>query len=118
MDLAVYLTYFFAAVWIGFGLFCKVLGLVPRQREIVARILRGTHATALTRAIGIAEVGMAIWIISGIHPRLNAITQIVLVATMNVVEYSRARDLLLFGRANAIVAALFILLIFYKEFFL
>ncbi len=33
------LNYLIAAVWIANGLFCKVLNLVPRHQEIVARII-------------------------------------------------------------------------------
>jgi hypothetical protein len=33
------LNYLIAAVWLVNGLFCKVLGLVPRHQEIVATIL-------------------------------------------------------------------------------
>jgi hypothetical protein len=115
---AAILTYFFAAVWLVNGLFCKVLNLVPRHRAIVARILGEKHATFLTRAIGAAEIVMTVWIVSGIYSRLNAITQIVVVASMNVLEFYLAPDLLLWGRVNAIIATLFILLIVYKEFVL
>jgi hypothetical protein len=110
------LTFFIASVWLINGLICKVIGLVPRHREIVARILGETHADLITRAIGLAEIGMTIWILSGIQSRLNAVTQILVVAAMNVFEFFLARDLLLWGRANAIIALLFILLIYYKEF--
>jgi len=109
-------TILIASVWIGFGLFCKVLGLVPRQQEIVARILGETHAWALTKAIGIAEICMAGWILSGVHSRLNAVTQIVIITVMNVLEFILTPDLLLFGRANAIFAFLLILLIYFNEF--
>ena len=61
---------------------------------------------------------MTIWILTGIQSRLNAITQIVVVAAMNVLEFFLAPDLLLWGRVNALVAFMFILLIFYKEFLL
>ena len=110
------LTLFIAAVWFVNGLFCKVLGFVPRHKAIVARILGESNADLITKAIGLAEVGMTIWIISGIQSRLNAVTQIVIVAAMNVLEYFLARDLLLWGRVNAIIAFMFILLIYYKEF--
>lgn len=110
------LNFFIAAVWLGFGLFCKIFGLVPRQQQIVGRILGETHAWALTKAIGAAEVCMAAWIISGIQSRVNAIVQIVIIATMNVIEFFLARDLLLFGRANAIFAFMLILLIYFNEF--
>lgn len=110
------LTFFIAAVWLINGLFCKVLGLVPRHRAIVARILGETHAGLITKIIGFAEIGMTIWILSGIQGRMNAATQILVVAAMNVLEFFLARDLLLWGRTNAIIAFLFMLLIYYKEF--
>ena len=118
MEIATVLNVFIASVWLGFGLFCKVLGLVPRQQEIVARILGYTHAWAITKAIGIAEVCMAAWILSSIHSRVNAVIQILVIATMNVLEFILAPDLLLFGRANALFAFLLILLIFLNEFLL
>ncbi len=112
------LNYFIAIVWIANGLFCKVLNLVPRHKQIVARILRSDHAGFLTKAIGFSEIAMAVWILSGIKTRLNAITQIIVIATMNVLEFILAPDLLLWGRFNALFAFLFILLIFYNEFYL
>ena len=112
-----FLNYFIAAVWIINGLFCKVLNLVPRHQEIVARILSIDHARLLTIAIGISEIAMAIWILSGIKSRLNAIAQIIIIAIMNALEFILVPDLLLWGRFNALFAFLFILLIFYNEFY-
>ena len=60
---------------------------------------------------------MAVWILSGIKRRLNAITQIIIIATMNTLEFILVPDLLLWGRFNALFAFLFILLIFYNEFY-
>jgi len=108
-----FLKYLVAAVWLINGLFCKVLNLVPRHQQIVARIIGDSHAAGLTRAIGFAEIAMAVWILSGIKPRLNAITQIVIIGTMNTLEFLLAPDLLLWGRFNALYALLFILLILY-----
>jgi len=110
------LNLFIATVWFVNGLYCKVLGFVPRHRAIVARILGEGHAELITKTIGTAEICMTIWILSGIQSRLNAVTQIVIVATMNVLEYFLARDLLLWGRANAFIAFLFIILIYYRQF--
>ena len=93
-----------------------MLGLAPRHQEIVARILGDDHAYALTRLIGFAEIGMALWVVSGIARKVNAVTQIAIVAAMNITEYFLAPDLLLFGRANAAIAAAFIVLIYYVEF--
>ena len=81
------LTFCMAAVWIANGLFCKLLNLVPRHELIVARILAAGYAGILTKVIGVAEILMAIWIVSGIKSRLNAVTQIVVVGAMNVLEF-------------------------------
>lgn len=110
------LNYFIATAWIINGLFCKVLNLVPRHQEIVARILGKDHAGLFTKVIGLFEIGMAVWILSGIKTRLNATVQILVIAVMNVLEFILVPDLLLWGRANAIFAFLFILLIHYNEF--
>ena len=112
------LHYLITTVWIANGLFCKVLNLVPRHQEIVARILNIDHPRFITLLIGIAEVGMAIWVLSNIRSRLNVIVQIIIILTMNTLEFFLAPDLLLWGKANAIFAFLFILLIYYKEFYL
>lgn len=111
------LNFLIAAVWLVNGLVCKVLNLVPRHQQIVARIIGEAHAGVLTRLIGIAEIAMGIWILSGIKPRLNAIVQAVVIASMNTLEFLLAPDLLLWGRFNALFAFLFILLILYNEFY-
>jgi hypothetical protein len=113
-----FLTYGIAAVWIGMGLFCKVLNLVPRHQEIVARILGSGYAPVLTQAIGVGEIAMAAWTLSGIRPRLNAVTQIMVVGAMNVLEFILAPDLLLWGRFNAVYAAMFMSVVGYNEFVL
>jgi uncharacterized membrane protein YphA (DoxX/SURF4 family) len=110
------LNYLIAAVWVANGLFCKALNLVPRHEQIVARILGNDHSQLFTFLIGLSEIAMAAWIVSGILPRVNAIVQIVIIATMNTLEFFLAPDLLLWGKANAIFAFLFILLIYYNEF--
>jgi hypothetical protein len=61
---------------------------------------------------------MAVWIASGYRARLNVITQVMVIATMNLLEFVLAPDLLLWGRFNLMFAFLFILLILYNEYFL
>ena len=112
------LNYFIAAIWLINGLFCKLLNLVPRHEEIVASILGSSHSRLMTILIGILEIGMAVWILIGVRTRLNAITQIVLIATMNILEFILVPELLLWGKTNAFFALLFIILIYYKEFHL
>jgi len=112
------LTYLIALVWLANGLLCKVLGLVPRHEAIVARILGPAYAGPLTRLIGLAEIGMAVWLLSGIKRRWCVLAQMALVATMNTLEYVLAPDLLLWGRANALFASLFVGLLYCYEFVL
>ena len=88
------LTYFIASVWFANGLFCKVLNLVPRHEEIV----------------------MGVWILSGLWTKLNGITQILVIAIMNTLEFFLVPDLLLWGRLNSLWAFVFILLIYYNQF--
>lgn len=105
-------------VWIVNGLFCKVLHFVPRHEQIVARILGNDYSRPLTIAIGISEIFMALWILSRYKTRLNAIAQIAIVVAMNTIEFFLAPDLLLWGKLNAVFAFLFILIVFYNEFYL
>jgi hypothetical protein len=112
------LTYCIATIWIVNGLFCKVLNLVPRHQQIVSRILETEHSGLLTITIGVSEIFMAIWILSGIKPRLNAIAQIIVIATMNTLEFIFVPDLLLWGKANSIFAFLLIVVVFLNEYYL
>ena len=109
------LTYFIAAVWIANGLFCKVLNLVPRHEQIVARILGDDYSRPLTIIIGLSEIIMAVWILSGYKTRLNAIAQITVVATMNTLEFILVPDLLIWGKLNSLFAFIFILVVYYNE---
>lgn len=113
-----FLNSFIALVWLINGLVCKVLNLVPRHQQIVTRILGDGHAALFTKLIGVSEILMAVWIISKIKPKLNAVTQMLVVATMNIIEFVLARDLLLWGWANSVFATMFIGLIYYNQFVL
>lgn len=114
------LTYLIAFVWLANGLFCKVLNLVPRHQQIVQAILGVEISTArvLTLLIGFSEVVMAIWIWTQWKSKLNAFLQMSVVATMNILEFVLAPDLLLWGRFNSLFAFLFILLVYYHRFVL
>jgi len=109
-------TILIAAIWIANGLFCKVLNFVPRHELIVARLLGPEHALFFTKTIGIGEILMAVWILSGLKHRLNAIMQMIIIALMNCIEFVLAPDLLLWGRVNAVFALMFTLFIYYNEF--
>lgn len=107
-----------AAVWLVNGLLCKVLNLVPRHQEIVKEILSTEYAGLLTILIGIAEVVMTVWILSNYKPKWNAVIQIVIIAVMNIIEFTMVPHLLLWGRLNIVFAAMFIALIYFNEFHL
>ena len=112
------MTYCIATVWITNGLFCKVLNLVPRHEQIVARILGDDHSRLLTILIGLSEIIMAVWILSGYKTELNAIVQITVVATMNTLEFLLVPDFLLWGKLNSLFAFIFILVVYFNEFYL
>lgn len=112
------LSIFIALVWLVMGLIFKVLKLSDRHEQIVGRILGSEYASIFTTLIGISEIFMAIWILSGIKSRLCATTQILLIITMNIIEFTLAPDLLLWGQFNIIFALLFVVIIYYNEFVL
>lgn len=112
------LSYCIAFVWIANGLFCKILNLVPRHEQIVARILGSTYSKPLTIIIGLLEIIMAVWILSKFKTKLNAIAQITVVATMNTLEFILVPDLLLWGKFNSLFAFMFILVVYFNEFYL
>lgn len=110
------LNYCIASVWLVNGLLCKVLNLVPRHEEIVIRIMGSQYARPLTILIGLSEIVMAIWILSGYKTKLNAVIQMTVVALMNILEFILASDLLLWGKLNSIFAFMFILIVYLNEF--
>lgn len=112
------LTYLIALVWLLNGLICKVFNLIPRHQEIVETILQLDNGRPLTIAIGLAETLMAVWIVSGFRSRLNAVLQIIVIATMNILESIYTPELLFWGRWNGVFAFLFILVIYANEFHL
>ncbi len=111
------LTYLIAAIWIANGLFCKVFNLVPRHEQIVAGILGNANSRTWTALIGLSEMVMAIWIISRYQSKLNALTQIAVIVTMNCLEFILVPDLLLWGKLNSLFAFLLVSVIFTNEFY-
>ena len=112
------INYLIAIVWFVNGFFCKVLNLVPRHQLIVSRILGDNHALLFTKTIGVLEMMMTVWILSRIQSRLNAAVQIIIIITMNIMEFLLVPDLLLFGKLNLVFALLFVFVIYWNEFIL
>lgn len=112
------LTILIALVWLINGLFCKLLNLVPRHQEIVGQILGETYARPITGLIGIGEIMIGLIVLIRFMPRMTALMQMLLVATMNILEFLLVPDLLLWGKFNTIFALGFIFLVYYHEFVL
>ncbi|WP_290702121.1 DoxX-like family protein [Lacinutrix sp.] len=110
------ITVFIALVWLINGLYSKVLNQVPRHEAIVAKILNTEHSRIIIITIGILEVCMAIWILIKYKQKLNAIIQIVIVLTMNIIEFIRAPELLLWNKLNIVFALLFIAIVYLNNF--
>lgn len=107
---------FIALVWLLNGLLAKVLNLVPRHTEIVANILGAAYARPLTVLIGLAEIGMAGWILLDRYRKPTAVLQVVIILTMNTLEALLVPELLLWGYFNPVFAVLFCGLICYHGF--
>ena len=103
-------------VWFSNGLFCKVLNLVPRHQQIVARILGAENAFVFTKIIGVLEIIMGFWVLSNYKSKWNALVQIVVVLTMNILEFILVPDLLLWGRFNIVFALIFVYFVYYNAF--
>jgi hypothetical protein len=110
------LNYFIATIWLINGLFCKVLNFVPRHQEIVESLLDLSNGRVVTILIGISEIIMAFWILSGHMKRVSALFQIIVISTMNTLEFMLVPHLLLWGKLNSVFALLLIILIYFNEF--
>lgn len=74
-----------AAVWLYEGLWCKILGRVQAQVEVVAAVPRlGPRlAVPFLKALGVFEVGLAVWVMAGIAPGVCAIVQVAVLVALN-----------------------------------
>jgi uncharacterized protein YqjF (DUF2071 family) len=86
-----------ASVWLVHGLFNKLLHFSPRHLQIVQSVpgLSGSRGELVLTVVGICEVGIAVWVVSGWAAVVCAAVQTVFLLSMNVVELAVARSLLL-----------------------
>lgn len=108
------IDYGLALLWLVMGLYCKVLGYVPRHQEIVGAILGEQVAPVATVVIGVGEVLLAVWIVWGVHRRLAAVVQIVLIVGMNSFELWFAAEYLLWGPLNFLFALMLCIVIYWN----
>jgi len=74
-----------AAVWLYEGLWCKILGRVQSQVEVVTAVPRlgPRFGAAFLKALGVVEIALAVWVMAGIAPGVCAITQTALLVVLN-----------------------------------
>jgi hypothetical protein len=74
-----------AAVWFYQGLWCKVLGGVPRQEAVISTVpfLSTGEVRVALIALGLLESALAVWVLSGHRMRQAAMVQTTLLAAMN-----------------------------------
>jgi uncharacterized protein YqjF (DUF2071 family) len=88
---------FVSAVWIVHGLFNKLLHGSSRHLQIVQSVpgLAGAAGERALILIGLVEVGIGLWVLSGRSARRCAAVQTILLLSMNAAELTFARSLLL-----------------------
>jgi len=74
-----------AAVWLYEGLWCKILGRLPSQLQVVTAVpqLGPRFGQLFLRMLGVVEVALAVWVVSGAAPGACAIAQTALLVTLN-----------------------------------
>ncbi|WP_306999010.1 DoxX-like family protein [Amycolatopsis thermophila] len=73
-----------AAVWIYEGLVAKLLGARPDERAVVQSVpVLGRYAAVLLVLIGLAEIALGMWVLTGWTPRTAAAVQTALLAGFN-----------------------------------
>jgi len=75
-----------AAVWLYEGLWCKLLGRVHSQVQVVTAVPRlgPRFGPMFLKALGVVEVGLALWVLAGIAPSACAMVQTALLVVLNV----------------------------------
>lgn len=93
-----------AVIWLVNGFFFKILDLVPRHQEIVGEILNVEAPYFLTFSIGLGETFIAFLILLNWRPKVLAWAQVILIMSMNSMEFIFIPEMLLFGEWNLLFA--------------
>lgn len=75
-----------AGVWLYEGLWCKLLRGEPRELEVVKAVPRygERFGVPFLMTLGVVEVALGLWVLSGWEPLLCVLAQTVLLVTLNV----------------------------------
>jgi uncharacterized membrane protein YphA (DoxX/SURF4 family) len=101
------------AVWIFHGLYSKLLRGIPRHRAIVARVLGETHADLATNVVGVGEIVLGVWALTGWQRVPCAVVQTLGLIAMNALEIALAADLLISALGMVVLNIGFIATIWY-----
>jgi len=84
------------AVWLYEGLWCKLLRSELRESQVVEAVpyFGPRVGTLFLKALGAAEVALAVWVLSGIAPILCAVVQTLLLVTLNASGLLWARHII------------------------
>jgi uncharacterized membrane protein YphA (DoxX/SURF4 family) len=85
-----------AAVWLYEGFWCKILGRLPSQLQVVKAVpcLGPLFGSPFLKALGVVEVALGIWVLSGIAPATCAVVETVFLVVLNVNGLLWARRLI------------------------
>jgi uncharacterized membrane protein YphA (DoxX/SURF4 family) len=75
-----------AAVWFYEGFWCKILGRMQSQLQVVKAVPRlgPLFGSPFLKTIGVLEVALGIWVMSGIAPGACAIVETMFLVVLNV----------------------------------
>lgn len=85
-----------AAVWLYEGLWCKILGRLPSQLQVVTAVPRlgPLFGAPFLKLLGVVEVGLAVWVMTGFAPGACAIVETLFLVALNVNGLLWARRLI------------------------
>jgi uncharacterized membrane protein YphA (DoxX/SURF4 family) len=75
-----------AAVWFYEGFWCKILGRMQSQLQVVKAVPRlgPLFGSPFLKVIGVVEVALGVWVLSGIAPGTCAIVETAFLVVLNV----------------------------------
>jgi hypothetical protein len=85
-----------AAVWLYEGLWCKVLGRAKLEAQVVAAVpkIGPGFGQVLLKTLGVVEIALAVWVMSGVHPGACAIGETGLLVVLNANGLMWARHII------------------------
>lgn len=85
-----------AAVWVYEGLWCKIVGRVQSQMRVVTAVPRlgPLFGPPFLKLLGVVEIALAAWVLSGILPGTCAIVETALLVLLNANGLLWARRLI------------------------